>query len=235
MNQLVHPAGPAAHGAYDQAVAGLLALLPRRLRRMLRWLLSRQGRWVRIPTALLCLVFSMLWFLPVVGLEYLPIALVLIARDVPRLQQPVGRLLLWAGRRLRWLLDRWTARFARRRRRRAHPAAMRTSMSSMADHIPTLRPVLAAARTLDDFRAAALDQGFDEAIARSWAPHQVVEQHQHPFDAEALVVQGEMWLSDATGTRHLRQGDGFVLGRGTPHAERYGPQGATYWVARRGG
>ncbi len=99
----------------------------------------------------------------------------------------------------------------------------------------TLRPALAAARTLDDFRAAALAAGFDEALARDWAPHQVLDEHQHPFDAEALVVHGEMWLSDAHGTRHLRPGDGFVLARGTPHAERYGAEGATYWVARRGG
>ncbi|KQP37336.1 cupin domain-containing protein [Pseudorhodoferax sp. Leaf274] len=99
----------------------------------------------------------------------------------------------------------------------------------------TVRPSLAAAKTLDDFRATALAAGFDEAIERTWAAHQVLDEHQHPFDAEALVVQGEMWLSDAQGTRHLRPGHGFALARGTPHGERYGAEGATYWVARRSG
>jgi mannose-6-phosphate isomerase-like protein (cupin superfamily) len=105
----------------------------------------------------------------------------------------------------------------------------------MPSDTPTLRAALATAKTLDDFRTAALAAGFDEAIARDWAPHQVLDTHQHPFDAEALVVQGEMWLSDESGTRHLRPGDGFALARGTPHAERYGAEGATYWVARRAG
>ena len=35
--------------------------------------------------------------------------------------------------------------------------------------------------------------------------------------------------------RHLRPGDEFTLDREVPHAERYGPEGATYWAARRAG
>lgn len=97
----------------------------------------------------------------------------------------------------------------------------------------TIPASLTAATTLDAFRAAAMAAGFDEAMARSWAPHQTIDDHVHPFDAEALVVQGEMWLADAGGTRHLRPGDTFSLPRGTVHAERYGAAGATYWVARR--
>jgi quercetin dioxygenase-like cupin family protein len=47
------------------------------------------------------------------------------------------------------------------------------------------------------------------------------------------VVQGEMWLSVGGQTQHLRPGDPFVLDAHVPHAERYGTEGATYWVARR--
>jgi hypothetical protein len=36
-------------------------------------------------------------------------------------------------------------------------------------------------------------------------------------------------------TRHLQAGDRFAVVRGTPHVERYGAAGATFWVARRGG
>ncbi|KQP22738.1 cupin domain-containing protein [Pseudorhodoferax sp. Leaf267] len=99
--------------------------------------------------------------------------------------------------------------------------------------MPAIHPSLQAATTLEAFRTAALAAGFDEAMARSWAPHQVIDDHAHPFDAEALVVDGEMWLGDAQGTRHLQPGDTFVLARGTVHSERYGAAGATYWVARR--
>lgn len=49
------------------------------------------------------------------------------------------------------------------------------------------------------------------------------------FQRDALAVEGEMWLDD----RHLMQGGTFQLARGTPHAERYGPAGAVYWMARR--
>ena len=47
-----------------------------------------------------------------------------------------------------------------------------------------------------------------------------------------LVVEGEMWLTVDGETQHLRPGDRFDLPPGKPHAERYGPEGATYWVAR---
>lgn len=89
--------------------------------------------------------------------------------------------------------------------------------------------------TWDTFRADRLAAGYDEVLERQWAPDTVLASHTHPFDASALVVQGELWLAVAGETaRHLRPGDRFEVGRDTPHEERYGPQGATYWVARRG-
>ncbi|SEA57015.1 cupin domain-containing protein [Variovorax sp. YR216] len=91
----------------------------------------------------------------------------------------------------------------------------------------------ASARTFEDFEASAKALGFDEALIREWAPMTVLDEHTHPFDANALVTQGEMWLSCGGNTRHLLPGDTFMVPTGTPHAERYGSQGATYWVARR--
>lgn len=87
--------------------------------------------------------------------------------------------------------------------------------------------------TFDDFAADARAQGWDEVLERHWAPLTVLEPHVHPFDAKARVVQGEMWLTLDGRTRHLRPGDGFEVDRDVRHAERYGPEGATYWVARR--
>jgi hypothetical protein len=83
------------------------------------------------------------------------------------------------------------------------------------------------------FQREALVRGCDEVVVRPWAPMTVVAAHTHPFAAEALVVQGEMWLTVAGQTRHLVPGDTFALAPDEPHAERYGPEGATYWVARR--
>ena len=88
------------------------------------------------------------------------------------------------------------------------------------------------ASSLESFRARATQSGADEVLERRWAAGQVVDTHTHPFDADALITEGEMWLTYGGETRHLRVGDTFFLASGTPHSEKYGPQGATYWVAR---
>ena len=87
--------------------------------------------------------------------------------------------------------------------------------------------------TFDAFTAAARAAGFTEVAERVWAPGTVVDTHTHPFEVDALVTAGEMWLTVGPATRHLQPGDRFTLTHGQPHAERYGDQGATYWAARR--
>ena len=86
--------------------------------------------------------------------------------------------------------------------------------------------------TWNEFRTAALARGCDEAIVRDWAALEVVAEHSHPFNAEAVVVAGEMWLARSGRVEHLLPGDTFVLAPNERHDERYGPDGATYWVAR---
>ena len=87
--------------------------------------------------------------------------------------------------------------------------------------------------SLREFTAHALAEGFDEVLERQWAALTVLETHTHPFALKARVVEGEMWLSVGQETQHLLAGDEFALERDVPHAERYGTEGATYWVARR--
>lgn len=74
------------------------------------------------------------------------------------------------------------------------------------------------------FQAEALDEGLE----RVWAPGAVLAEH-----PQAVLVQGEMHLEVGAETRHLRPGDTFTLPAGLPHAERYGPEGTSHWVARR--
>jgi len=85
----------------------------------------------------------------------------------------------------------------------------------------------------ETFAAAAKTRGFDEVVERAWPANAALAAHRHDFAVEALVVSGEMWLTCGEATRHLRPGDSFVLARAVEHAERYGPEGATYWAARR--
>lgn len=87
--------------------------------------------------------------------------------------------------------------------------------------------------TFQAFQADALGLGFDAVLERHWAPDTVVDAHTHPFTAHALVAEGEMWLTVGGATRHLLPGDTFDLAPQELHSERYGREGATYWVARR--
>lgn len=84
----------------------------------------------------------------------------------------------------------------------------------------------------DAFKSEQHAIGCDEVLERRWEPGTVVDTHTHPFSVRALVVQGELWLTCGTDTRHLRPGDRFELDADVPHAERYGDEGAVFWVAR---
>lgn len=90
-----------------------------------------------------------------------------------------------------------------------------------------------------DFEHEARSLGCEEVAEKTWPADTVLETHSHPYHVIALVVRGEMWLETGEGasrqTRHLGPGERFELGRNRPHAERYGAQGATYWVGRRHG
>ncbi len=97
-------------------------------------------------------------------------------------------------------------------------------------------PAPAPTISFEQFRDDMLAAGYEEVLERPWAPGTEVPTHTHPFEANALVVQGVMWLSEQGGAaRQLEPGDRFHLQANVPHEERYGPQGATYWVARRAG
>lgn len=87
--------------------------------------------------------------------------------------------------------------------------------------------------TFDEFRNQSLARGFDEVLERVWKPGTVIDTHTHEFEASAVVTRGEMWLGENGVERRLVPGDTFHLQAGTPHTERYGDEGAVYWVARK--
>jgi mannose-6-phosphate isomerase-like protein (cupin superfamily) len=87
--------------------------------------------------------------------------------------------------------------------------------------------------TFESFREQALASGHDEALLREWAPHFANELHTHPFDTHARVARGEFWLTIDGRVMHLKAGDTFDVAHGVEHSERYGPEGAIFWAARR--
>lgn len=86
--------------------------------------------------------------------------------------------------------------------------------------------------TLESFTAQSMDEGFDEILVREWDAHLRLDTHTHPFDVSAYVARGEYWLTVGDEVKHLQTGDFFRLARDVAHAELYGPDGATVWVAR---
>jgi quercetin dioxygenase-like cupin family protein len=83
------------------------------------------------------------------------------------------------------------------------------------------------------FKALKLKQGFDEVLVRTWEPNFENAPHSHPFDTDAVVVEGDYWLTMNNQVRHLQVGDQFQVSRDVQHSEKYGPQGAVFWAARK--
>ncbi len=91
----------------DEAFEGLQEEVPDRVSRAIRWLRDPKARWIRLPLGVLFILGSLLWFLPVLGIEMLPIGLLLIAQDVPFLRKPVGRAMIWLEHKWVALRRRW--------------------------------------------------------------------------------------------------------------------------------
>ena len=107
---------------------------------------------------------------------------------------------------------------------------LRTAVAAvLAERQTAQKPAVSFA----DFEAASLAEGFNEVVERRWDANEVLEPHRHPFAVKALMVAGELWLTRDENTQHLRPGDAFEIPRNALHSERYGPDGATFWVARR--
>ncbi len=95
----------------DRHFAWLENLLPRRFAGFVSWVRKPSSRLARIPLAILLVIGGIFSFLPVLGLWMLPLGLLLIAQDIPFLQEPLARMLGWIERQ-------WRARQRARKRRR---------------------------------------------------------------------------------------------------------------------
>jgi quercetin dioxygenase-like cupin family protein len=105
-------------------------------------------------------------------------------------------------------------------------AAVEAALAGQGDAgTPTIR--------FAEFEAASLAEGYDEVVERRWDANEVLEPHRHPFVVKGLMIAGDLWLTRDDRTQHLRAGDAFEIPRNQVHAERYGPDGAIFWVARR--
>ena len=105
----------AAEAKLDLAYDRLEQHAPDRVARAIRWIRNPRGRAVRLPLGIVLVVAGLLGpVVPLLGVEFIPIGLLLIAQDVPPLREPVAEMTLWLERQ--WVRLR-TWRQQRRRSR----------------------------------------------------------------------------------------------------------------------
>jgi Cupin domain len=84
-----------------------------------------------------------------------------------------------------------------------------------------------------NFVNALSAEGFAEPVKVNREANGFLDSHTHPFEAKALILEGEIKISVADEERVYRAGDVFHLMENTAHCEYYGPSGVSYLVGRK--
>lgn len=85
----------------------------------------------------------------------------------------------------------------------------------------------------EQFMHQLQQEGFGEILTVEREANGVLGEHTHPFEAKALVLDGDILLRCGDREQHCRAGDIFHLQAHEPHRESYGPQGVRYLVGRK--
>jgi quercetin dioxygenase-like cupin family protein len=83
------------------------------------------------------------------------------------------------------------------------------------------------------FVAMLKQEGFPEPVMVTREPGGSLDTHQHPFEAKALIVEGEMHIRMNDEERLYKVGDVFHVPTNLAHTERYGPEGVQYLAGRK--
>jgi hypothetical protein len=100
----------------DVQLDRLERMCPAWLAKIIHLLREPRLRLVRLTAGVLLIIGGLLSFLPILGIEMLPIGIVLIALDVPFLRGPAARMLAWIERGVVWAIGLWQAVRVRARR-----------------------------------------------------------------------------------------------------------------------
>jgi quercetin dioxygenase-like cupin family protein len=76
-------------------------------------------------------------------------------------------------------------------------------------------------------------EGFPEIRTNQLAPGCHNDEHSHPFDVLALVLDGDITLTVDGRARRYSAGEEFSMKAGCKHVEDVGPNGVRYLVGRR--
>ena len=84
-----------------------------------------------------------------------------------------------------------------------------------------------------EFETGLKAERYDEITTVDRAVGYALGEHQHPFDACALITAGDITLVVDGTARNYAAGDIFRLPAGVVHQENAGPDGVSYLVGRR--
>lgn len=86
---------------------------------------------------------------------------------------------------------------------------------------------------IDEFEASVLAQGYSPTLCIERPVGYSLGEHQHSFDACALITTGEITLVVDGVSRTYAAGEIFRLPARTVHLESAGPAGVSFLSARR--
>ena len=86
---------------------------------------------------------------------------------------------------------------------------------------------------MNEFEAGLTADHYGEIATVERASGYALGEHQHPFDACALITAGDITLVVDGTARKYAVGDIFRLAAGIVHLESAGPAGVSYRVGRR--
>ena len=84
-----------------------------------------------------------------------------------------------------------------------------------------------------DFEAQLKADHFDEITLVEKPVGYAMGEHQHPFEARALITRGDITLTVNGVSTTYGAGDIFCLPAQTPHDENAAPNGVTYLAGRK--
>ena len=84
-----------------------------------------------------------------------------------------------------------------------------------------------------DFEALLKAENFDAGVTICKPVGYALDEHAHPFEAWALITQGDITLRINGASTTYAEGDVFRLPAGTPHHESAIAHGVTYLVGRK--
>ncbi len=84
-----------------------------------------------------------------------------------------------------------------------------------------------------EFTELLAREGFAPPVSVERPPLGRFDEHTHPFEARALILEGEIRIATVDGERTYRAGDMFHLQTNQAHSESYGPEGVRYLSGRR--